>query len=251
MTARSLRWTAFSIALAIQVATALIHGIGTRWCYCAITTLEPAPALSTFGLRFLDMGVLPMTFLSRGLSLVFPRGFVTVQALYILGILPWFLVVLALLNAIVFAVRVRVGRGIRLVGRKRVRAAHLLIGVCILVAAAMAVGAMQRRAWLRQAEQVFTATMAATHGGGPAPPGVAFSMYAEDRDSSYMATPERRYETRVDAHTAGDHFLDQFVVPYEYGGVMRFESGALYYFSVDSDENGWSVFLHPPIYRRE
>jgi hypothetical protein len=159
--------------------------------------------------------------------------------------------VLALLNAIAFAARVRVRRGLRLVGREGVRPAHLLLGVCILVTAAMAAGAMQRRAWLRQAEQVFTATMAATHGGGLPPPGVEFSMHAMDGDTSYLATPERRFETRVDARKAGDHFLDQFVIPYEYGGVVRFESGAVYYFNVSSSKNGWSVFLHQPISRRE
>ncbi len=74
-------------------------------------------------------------------------------------------------------------------------------------------------------------------------------MYAVDGDTSYLATRERRYETRVDARKAGDHFLDQFVIPYEYGGVVRFESGALYYFSVSSEKNGWSVFLHQPIAR--
>lgn len=250
MTARSLRWTAFAIALTIQITAVLIYGVGTRWCFCAITTVEPPPALSTFAIRFMQTGLLPVNYAGRGLALVIPRDLLPrVEVLYIVGLLAWFLAVLALLNAIVFAARVRVGRGMRLTGRESVRPAHLLIGVCILLVAAMAAGAMQRRAWLRQAEQVFTATMAATHGGGPPPPGVEFSMYAVDGDTSYLATPERRFETRVDARMAGDHFLDQFVVPYEYGGLVRFESGARYSFSVSSTKNGWSVFLHQPIAR--
>jgi hypothetical protein len=240
MTARSHWITALAIALAIQIATVLIAGVGTRWCFCAITTMEPAPTLSTFVIRFLEMGLLPDDLLPRGTP---------IQARYIFGLQAWFLAVLALLTAIAFAARVRVRRGIRLVDRESVRPAHLLLGICILLAAAMAAGAMQRRAWLRQAEQVFTATMAATHGGGLPPPGVEFSMYAMDGDTSYLATPERRFDTRVDARKAGDHFLDQFVVPYEYGGVVRFQSGAPYYFTVSSTRNGWSVFLHQPIAR--
>lgn len=248
MTARSLRWTALTVALAIQIATVLIYGIGTRWCFCAITTAEPSPTLPTFVLRFMQTGLLPVTSVARGLVLVIPRELLPrVEVLYIVGLLAWFLAVLALLNAIVFAARIRVGRRIRLTGRESVRPAHLLIGVCILVAAAMAVGAMQRRAWLRQAEQVFAATMAATAGGGLPPPGVEFSMYAMRGDESYPATPEGRYETRVDPRKAGDHFLDRFVIPYEYGGVMRSESEALYYFTVSSTRDGWSVFVHPPI----
>ncbi len=173
MTARSLRWTAFAIALTIQVTAVLIYGVGTRWCFCAITTLEPAPTLSPFAMRFMDVGLLPVTYVLRGLVLVIPRELLPrVEVVYIVELVAWFLAVLALLNAIVFAARVRVGRGIRLTGREGVRPAHLLIGVCILAAAAMVVGVMQRRAWLRQAEQVFTATMAATHGGGLPPPGV-------------------------------------------------------------------------------
>lgn len=254
MTARSLRWTAFAIALTIQVTAVLIYGVGTRWCFCAITTAEPPPTLSTFAMRFMDVGLLPVTYVFRGLVLVIPRDLLPrVEVVYIVALLAWFLAVLALLNAIVFAarVRVRVGRGVRLTGRESMRPAHLLIGVCILVAVTMVAGAMQRRAWLRQAEQVFIATMAATHGGGLPPPGVEFSMYAVDGDTSYLATPERRFETRVDARKAGDHFLDQFVVPYEYGGVVRFESGARYYFSVYPIKNGWSVFLHQSIARSQ
>jgi hypothetical protein len=249
MTARRLRWTALGAAVAIMTATMLIYGYGTRWCFCAITTAEPPPELSPFVQRFMMMGLLPVHSIGRGLLLVFPRGFVPVQALVALGLLAWFLAVLALLKAIVFAARVRVGRRMRLAARERVRPVHLLIGVCIPLAASMAVGAMQRRAWLSEAERVFTATMAATHGGGPPPPGVEFSMHAVDGDTSYLATPERRFETRVDARKSGDHFVDQFVVPYEYGGVVRFESGALYYFSVYSTKNGWGVFLRQPIPR--
>ncbi len=225
----------------------LLYGYSTRWCFCAITTVEPPPELSTFVLRFLHLALLPMTSVPRWI----PRGPLPIPALYVVALFTWFVVVLALLNAIVFAARVRVGRRIRLVGRERVRPAHLLIGVGILLAVAMAVGAMQRRAWLREAEQVFAATMAATAGGGPPPPGVEFSMYAMDGDTSYVATPEGRYEKRVEARRAGDHFLDQFVVPYEYGGMLRSQSGALYFFTVSSTKDGWSVFVHPPMSSRQ
>lgn len=252
MTARSLRWTAFAIALAIQVTAVLIYGIGTRWCFCAITTAEPPPELSPFAMRLMQTGLLPVTYVFRGLVLVIPRDLLPrVEVVYIVGLIAWFLAALTLLTAVAFAARVRVGRAIRLAARERVRPAHLLIGVCILLAAAMAFGAMQRRAWLRQAERVFTATMAATHGGALPPPGVEFAMYAVDGDSSYLATPERRYETRVSARQVGDHFLDQFVIPYVYAGAVRFESGAVYYFSVYPIENGWSVFLRQPIPRSQ
>lgn len=246
MTPRRLRWTAFAVALAIVGATMFIHGAGTRWCFCAITTTDPAPEISTFALRFMELGMLPMKSVARWM----PRGLLPVQGLYLVAFLAWFLVVLGLLSVLALGARVRVGRGIRLVGRERVRPAHLLIGVCILLAAAMMVGAMQRRAWLRQAEQVFAATMAATAGGGLAPPGVEFSMYAMSGDTSYVATPEGRYETRVDARRAGDHFFDQFVLPYEYGGMLRSESGALYFFTVSATKDGWSVFVHPPMSSR-
>lgn len=247
MTARRLGWTAFAFALAITITTALIHGYGTGWCFCAITTLEPPPPISTFALRFMQTGLLPVDSFARWL----PRWLLSIPALYLAGLFTWFVVMLALLNTIAFAARVRVGRRIRLVGRERVRPRHLLIGVCILLTAGMAAGAMQRRAWLRQAEQVFAATMAATAGGGPPPPGVEFSMYAMRGDESYPATPEGRYEKRVDPRRAGDHFLDQFVIPYEYGGMLRSELGALYYFTVSSTKDGWSVFVHPPISGRQ
>jgi hypothetical protein len=86
--------------------------------------------------------------------------------------------------------------------------------------------------------------MSAAGAGRPLPPGVDFSMDARRGDDFYATTPHGRFETRVDAHKAGDHFLDRFVVPYEYGGILRFESGTFYEFDVYTDKNGWNVYLH-------
>jgi hypothetical protein len=107
----------------------------------------------------------------------------------------------------------------------------------------MAYGAMQRRAWLAEAEQVFAAAMAAASADRPLPTGVQFSMWEWRGDESVQAKPEARYAVRVDPRESGDWFLDRFVVPYHYGGLVRFESGRVYRFSVYRHEEGWGIHI--------
>lgn len=64
--------------------------------------------------------------------------------------------------------------------------------------------------------------------------------------------PEARYAVKVDPRVSGDGFLDRFVVPYAYGGVVRFSSGRRYRFSVYRDtyrdDSAWGIQINqrPP-----
>jgi hypothetical protein len=236
MTARSLWITALVGAVAVHVAMVLTYGAITEWCFCAVLSAGPTVIPPPFVMRFLELATLPSTLLPRNLP-------VPAQMHY--GLFSWFLALLALLHGLAFAARIRVGRGIRLAARERVRAAHLLLPACILLAASMAAGAMHRRAWLAEAEQVFAATLSAAGAGRPLPPGVDFTMRERRGDEYVSVNPQGSYATVVDAHASGDHFLDQFVTPYTYGGMLWFESGARYKFSVYPEKAGWNVHLHP------
>jgi hypothetical protein len=240
MTGRSLQLTAAAIATSMQVAMVTIYGSYTDWCFCAVLTSEPSIPPPPFMMRFMELAVLPATRMAKGQP---------VELLFAYGLVVWSVVLLALLVGMTLAARLRVGRApagrrIRLAGQASVRAWHLLLIGSLLVGGAMAGGAAYRQRWLSQAEAVFAATMSAAGAGRSLPPGVDFSMDARRGDDFYPATPHGRFETRVDAHKAGDHFLDRFVVPYEYGGILRFESGDFYEFDVYTEKNGWNVDLH-------
>jgi hypothetical protein len=241
MTPRKLRWTAFTIALAMQVGMIVAYGMMTEWCFCAITGFPDPPIPPPFMIRFIQLAVLPTEWMRNGLG---------VGVLFILNLEVWFFALLTLLHAIALTARVRFRpveggaarkRRIRLAGREAVRPVHILLLACPLMGTALTGGAMYRRAWLSKAEQVFAATMAAASAGRPLPPGVEFWMWEWRGDDMVDVEPEPRFATKVDPRVSGDRFLDRFVAPYEYGGVVRFESGRLYYFSVYRGEKGWSV----------
>lgn len=114
----------------------------------------------------------------------------------------------------------------------------------VVIGMGMAGGAMARRRWLSEAERVFAVTMAATSADRPLPRGVEFSMYESRGDDFVPVTPEARYVIEVDPARSGDHFLDRFVAPCEYGGSVRFESGKRYDFGVyRHHEDGWGIWL--------
>ncbi len=251
MTWRTLTFVALAIALAVQIAMVLTYGAITDWCFCSHTGSPSPPVPPPFVMRFLDLAVLPAAMYERGLA---------VQVLFVLNLDAWFIGSLVLLHAMALAARVRVrplrvaagerARRVWLAPRESVRSWQMLVLGCVLIGAAMAAGALHRQRWLARAEQVFAATMSAAGAGRPLPPDVAFWMY-ELRDGEWWpADPVGRYDARVDPALSGTHLLDRFVVPYEYGGVLRFESGQRYEFSVHGRtpydrEARWSIYLHP------
>ena len=250
MTARRLRWAAFAIALAMQVAMVAVYGSLTDWCFCAIAGSGPDQHPPPFVMRFLELATLPATLLMSGLG---------VQALFVFSLIGWFDALLVLLNGMVLAVRVRIriastgldGRRMWLASRESVRPASILLLGAVLLAAGLEGGAMARRRWLSEAEQVFAATMAAASTGRALPPRVEFSM-VERRGEEYVHLyPTPGFAIHADPHESGDHFLDRFVTPYAYGGWVRFPSGARYKFTVlhgrigwPADREGWTVSLH-------
>lgn len=253
MTARRLRWTAFAIALAMQGALIVVHGTLSDWCFCAITDDQPPPDPPTFVLRFLGFARLPAVLVMRGFR-GFDFGGWGVQAFFVAGLICWFFVLLVLLTGMVLAARVRIriasaspnGRRMWLVSRESVRPATLVLLGAVLIAVGMAAGAMARQRWLTEAEQVFAATMAAASTGRPLPPGVGFSMLERRGRADVYVNPGPRFAVDVDPHVAGDHVLDRFVVPYEYGGWVRFPSGPRHEFTVWRERltGGWSVTLY-------
>lgn len=240
MTPRRLRWTAFTLALAMQVGMVIAYGMATEWCFCAITGFPDPPVPPPFVIRFIEVAVLPSAWMRTGLG---------IGLLFILNLEMWFLALLALLHGMALLARVRFRRAagetgrrrLRLAEREAVRTRHLVLLAVPLLSVGMFAGAMYRRAWLSEAEQVFTATMAAASAGRPLPPGVELWMWEWRGDDMVDVTPEARYETRADPRIAGDRFLDRFVVPYEHGGKVRFESGRAYSFSVHRGDGGWSI----------
>lgn len=246
MTPRKLRWTAFAIALAMQVAMVIVYGSMTDWCFCAILDSEPSRIPPPFVMRYLELATFPATRVASGLG---------VEPLFVFSLIGWFVALWVLLNGMVFAARLRL-RPVRDAGRERhrwlaprqtVRPIHLLLMGIVLIAAGMTVGARHRRAWLAEAERVFAATMAAASAGRPLAPGVQFSMYERRGDEYRSVAPEPAYVAEPDPHQSGDHPLDLFVAPYTYAGSLRFASGARYEFSVLREKNGWSVLVHQPM----
>lgn len=251
MTPRTLRWTAFAIALAMQAGMVVAYGMMTEWCFCAITTATSPAVPPPFVVRFVKLVVLPVEWMRRGL----PAG-----VLLILNLQTWFLALLALLHALSLAARVRfrpvagvtpAARRIRLADREAVRPVHVAVLAVTLLGAAMAGGAMYRRAWLAEARQVFATTLAAASADRPLPADVEFWMWEWRGDDMVLAKPDARYTVRVDPRQAGDRFLDRFVAPYSYGGWVRFESGRRYSFTVSRRrEGGWSVDVDQSRQRR-
>lgn len=251
MTSRKLRWTAFAIALAMQVTMVIAYGSMTDWCFCAILDSEPSRIPPPFVMRYLELATFPATRVASGLG---------VEPLFVLSLIGWFVALWLLLNAMVLAARLRL-RPVRVVAadrerrtwlapRETVRPLPLLLMGIVLIAAGMTAGARYRRAWLAEAEHVFAATMSAASAGRPFPPGVQFSMYERRGDDYRSVTPEPAYVAEPDPSQSGDHPLDRFVVPYTYAGTLRFASGARYEFSVLREADGWSVLLHQPMRAR-
>jgi hypothetical protein len=251
MTPRTLCWTALAIALAMHAGMIVAYGMMTDWCFCAISGYPDFPVPPPFVLRFTELVLLPEKWLTKALP---------VAGLLVLNLEVWFIALLALLHAMALAARVRFrparggtpsGRRIWLAGREAVRPMHMVVLAGALLGAMMAGGAMYRRAWLAQAEQVFAATIAAASADRPLPAGVQFWMWEWRGDDMVDVKPDARYVVRVDPRVSGDWFLDRFVVPYSYGGVVRFDSGRAYYFDVHGNGNGWSVDVDrslPPEY---
>lgn len=245
MPPRALRWLAFGIALSVQIGMVVTYGMITDWCFCSVTGYPDPPIPPPYVMRFLELSTLPATLRIKGMA---------VQGLFVVNLEVWFGAMLALLHALAFAARLRLrplpGAAVRhrrriwLAGRESVRAGHVALPGCVLIGLGMTAGAMMRDRWLTEAEQVFAATMAAAGAGQPLPPGVRFSMYEWRGDDLVDVVPEVRYVARVDPAESGDRFLDHFVVPYTYGGRVRFESGGRYYFAVYRDEDGWGVHIN-------
>jgi hypothetical protein len=242
MSPRALRWIAFGIALSVQIGMVVTYGMISEWCFCAITAYPNPPTPPPYVMRFLELSTLPATLRIKGMG---------VQGLFLVNLEVWFGLVLALLHALAFASRLRLrslpGAAVRprpriwLAGRESVRPGHVALLGCVLIGLGMAAGATMRHRWLTEAEQVFAAAMAAASAGQPLPPGVQFSMYELRGDDFVDLVPEARFEARVDPAESGDRFLDRFVVPYTYGGRVRFGSGRRYYFVVYRYEDGWAI----------
>lgn len=241
MTPRRLRWIAFAIALAMQISMVVAYGMMTDWCFCAITGLPEPSIPPPFVTRFVRLTAMPAEWMKNSLP---------VAVRLVLNLEVWFLALLALLHAMALAARVRFSpagdgtpskRRIWLADREAVRPIQLGVLAGALLGASLACGAMYRRAWLGEAEQVFAATIAAASADRPLPAGVQFWMWEWRGDDMVDVKPEARYMVRVDPRKSGDRFLDRFVVPYSYGGAVRFESGRRYYFDVFREGNGWSV----------
>jgi hypothetical protein len=243
MTARHLYWAAAATAFAVQTAMVVTYGTITGWCFCSADVTPSPPVPPLFVMRFLDAAVLPAAWMTRGLA---------VQLIFVQNVTIWFVAVLALLYGITLAARVRIhparesrGRWIGLVGQEQVRLWQMLLLGCLLIGMGLAGGAMARRRWLAEAEQVFAATIAAASADRPLPAEVEdFSMYERRGEDYVRVSPEARFVMEVDPHESGDHFLDRFVAPYKYGGTVRFESGKRYDFGVyRHQEDGWGIWL--------
>ncbi|HLM68087.1 MAG TPA: hypothetical protein VK358_11195 [Longimicrobium sp.] len=188
-----------------------------------------------------------------------------VQGLFVLNLEAWFFGVLALLHGMAFAARLRLRlhprhgaamqhpRRVWLASRESVRLRHMLLLGSVLIGVAMAGGAAARRHWLAEAQSVFAATMSAARAGRPLPAGVEFTMHERWGNEFVNANPVGRFAVDIDPRIAGDRFLDRFVAPYAYGGLLLFDSGKQFEFTVyrDPGMDGWGVFLDAPGALRE
>lgn len=238
----------------MQVTLIVVLGILSDWCFCAITDGRPPRDLPPFLLRFIEFVKFPGESLLSGwyeLAGRAARGDRGLQLFFVFGLICWFVALLVLVHVMALAARVRIGgdgRGarVRLVPLEQVRAWKMRLLTCVLLGAGMAYGAMARQRWLTEAEQVFAATMAAASTGRPLPAGVVFSMLERRGREDVYVNPGPRFVVDVDPHVAGDHVLDRFVLPYEYGGWVRFPSGARHEFTVWHERltGGWNVALY-------
>jgi hypothetical protein len=244
MTNRTLRLLALGIALSVQVGMVVTYGMITDWCFCSVTGFPtPAPP-PPFVIRSMELATLPAAWMQKGLP---------VPVLFVVNVEAWFLAMLALLHGMALAARLRIrplrgetphARRAWLASRESVRPRQMLLPACLVIAVVLTAGAAARRHWLSQAEQVFAASMAAESAGRPLPAGVRYFSMSERRGDGYVqVAPEPRYVAEVDPHESGDHFFDQFVVPYGYGGVLRFESGRRWEFGVYETSGEWSIYL--------
>lgn len=251
MTPRTIRRLAFGIALAVQIGMVVTYGTITDWCFCSVTGSPEPPIPPLFMVRFLELAVLPAAWETKGLP---------VQLLFVLNLGAWFLFVRGVLHALAHAGRVRVGRVRRgaprqrriwLAPREGVRPIHVIVAAIPFVAALAISGAIQRRAWLNEADAVFAATIEAASADRPLRPGVEFLMFEWRGGEVVRVKPEARFMMKIDPRVSGDRFLDRFIVPYSYGGWVRFESGRRYNFDVYHDADGWGVSVNDLPRRRQ
>lgn len=192
-------------------------------------------------LRFLSATLLPVEWMPRGQGL---------PMLLVQNLVAWSLAFLALLHGMALALRVRIrlvraadGRRVWLAEPKSVRLVHMLLLGCVLIGLGATGGAMIRHRLLAEAERVFAATMAAASAGQPLPAGVGLVMSERRGDAYVHVTPEPGFVVTLDPRISGDHFLDRFVAPYAYGGIVRFDSGKRWEFEIFHSHEGWSIYL--------
>lgn len=243
MTPRTIRRLAFGIALAVQTGMVVTYGTITDWCFCSVTGSPEPPIPPLFMMLFLELAVLPAAWETKGHA---------VQMLFVLNLGAWFFAMRCVLDALVLTARVRIRpvlgdpsprRRIWLAPREGVRPIHVILAATPFVAALAIGGAMQRRAWLMEADRVFAATITAASANRSLPAGVEFSMYEWRDGDMARVNPDGRFAIEVDPRVSGDHFLDRLMVPYSYGGSVWFESGGLYNFVVYQDAGGWGVLV--------
>lgn len=244
MTADRLRRMAIGIAITVQAAMVLTYGTLTNWCFCSHSSGLPEPAVPpVYLMRFMDLAVLHVTWMRSGHA---------VPLIVLNGVVTWGVAMLVLLHGMALVARVRVrpvrdgpgGRRVWLAGLDHVRPWQMLLLSSVLIGSGLSAGATARHRWLSEAEQVFAATMAAARADRPLPPGVEFSMWEWRGNDMVDVKPEARFTVEADPRESGDHFLDRFVVPYGYGGVLRFESGRRYRFLLYRSIDGWGIHIN-------
>lgn len=255
MTNRSIRRSAFAISAAVQIWLVYTYGVVSEWCFCAITQLGGPPRPPLFVRRLMILAARPAE-LAPGIG----QGIVPVVAV---NLALWYLGLLLVLYAMMHVAQLRVARGgggrgwprLRLARWGSMRNSRLAILAAGLAAAVLAAGAVRRQLWLAEAERVVVQAMEDAAAGRPHPPGIRFSMTERRGDRYISSTPSERYLFVVDRERSGSHFLDRFVIPETFGGVVRLESGAL--FEVRVYQGGltardpgvaWTVNLDPHRY---
>lgn len=252
ITPRRIAWMAIITAVSIHLAMVLLYGAMTDWNFSQPCTRAQPAIPPPFVIHFLQFAASPSDlFRDAPLTLI-----------YRLNLLFWFVAILALLHAMALAARLRVrlavasspsDRRISLAPWNRVRASHMAALTLLLIVPAALSGARARAAWLAEADQVLAATLSAVSAGRTPPDGVEFMMYERGNHDLVSQRPERGFVVEADPAEAGDRFPDRFVIPFSYGGIIRFPSGKRYEFSVyrgqtsaPTDDTGWSVSLLSP-----
>ncbi|MBB6068782.1 hypothetical protein HKM21_01615 [Longimicrobium terrae] len=239
-------------AVSIHLAMVLLYGAMTDWNFSQPCTRNQPAIPPPFVIHFIQFAASPSDlFRDAPLTLI-----------YRLNLLFWFVAILVLLHAMALVARLRVrlvagatptDRRIRLARWKDVRASHMAVLALLMIVPAAISGARARDAWLAEAERVLAATLSAVSAGRQAPDGVEFTMYEWVGDNLVDRRPEGAFVVEVDPAEAGDHVLDRFVRPFSYGGIIQFQSGKRYEFSVfrghtsaPRDATGWTVWLESP-----